>query len=958
MKRLTCTLLCVLLMVGALTVPAAAAPEIQQGELSIDTSATDNVQKTYSEYRAENTDAAYPGESASAEINLAIGDSSESPILEPDHAGAAVALKAAEKSFVTVPVTVNTAGWYQIALTYEAIGGKGTDIQFSLAIDGSLPFKEAEGILINRLWHEEYPEGVDKDDDMIRPSQVQVTGTQTGRLSAGDAYTDDYSYFYFSEGKHTLTVGAQRGEFWIGDITLCQAERLVSYKEYLAAYAGNNLSPSKFKADPIYLQGEEAALKSHSSVKSIADYSSCDTMPYDVTRDFLNTFGGENWAVSGQWGEWDFDVKTAGFYQLFFRYKQNYKAGTYVVRSILLDGKAPFEEAAYINFSYDLGWCVSALGGDEPMYIYLEPGKHTLRLEVAYGALSPVLTEVQSCLDIMNVLYRDVMMITGATPDALRDYNISEALPECGATCKDLSDRLYALMERLEKDTGGKGTETAALEKAALQLKEIAEDVETMPQRLSAFNANVSSLASWLITAKNQPLLLDYMQLAPVGAEKPRADAPWYMLLWNEVQRFFMSFIENYDNISTAETVDKDAVTIWLSVGRDQALVMQSLIRDSFTAETGIPVRLRLISMDSLMPAVASGVGPDVAMFQDQNTVINYALRNAVYDLNNFPDIEEVKKRFYSESLRCYSLDGALYGLPESISCDVMYYRKDIFKELGISVPETWEDLYKVITVLERNNLQFGINSSFTTATTNAVSSTFLALLYQMGGEVYDADNRYCVLNEEVGVKAFTTFCEFYTKYGVEQKIDMLTRFRTGEAPLLINAFAFSSQLAVSAPEISGLWETTLIPGTRKEDGSIDRSTLISNGGAIMFNNNRNKENAWEYIKWWTRADTQAQYAEAIESTLGESGRWNSANIEALSNSAWSTKELAVIQSQLSQAKALPEVAGGYYTGRSINNAIRTVVTSYQEPKETLYEYVTDINKEIRQKRREFGMDY
>ena len=64
-----------------------------------------------------------------------------------------------------------------------------------------------------------------------------------------------------------------------------------------------------------------------------------------------------------------------------------------------------------------------------------------------------------------------------------------------------------------------------------------------------------------------------------------------------------------------------------------------------------------------------------------------------------------------------------------------------------------------------------------------------------------------------------------------------------------------------------------------------------------------------------------------------------------------------MLKQQLASARALPEVAGGYYTGRSVNNAVRSVVNSRTAPKETLYEYVKDINEEIAGKRRELGLD-
>ena len=113
----------------------------------------------------------------------------------------------------------------------------------------------------------------------------------------------------------------------------------------------------------------------------------------------------------------------------------------------------------------------------------------------------------------------------------------------------------------------------------------------------------------------------------------------------------------------------------------------------------------------------------------------------------------------------------------------------------------------------------------------------------------------------------------------------------------------------------------------------------------------------WEFIKWWTSRDAQVEYSRQIETVLGRANRWTSANTEAMEGNAWSREELAVLMEQLQYARALPEVAGGYYTGRNVNNAIRTVVNSHTVPKETLYEYVKDINEEIAIKRRELGLD-
>lgn len=402
-------------------------------------------------------------------------------------------------------------------------------------------------------------------------------------------------------------------------------------------------------------------------------------------------------------------------------------------------------------------------------------------------------------------------------------------------------------------------------------------------------------------------------------------------------------------------------MTIWLGIGRDQAVVLDSMIISDFTTSTGIPVNLRLISADVIMRAVAANQGPDLALYQNQGTVINYALRGAAYDLKKFSDFSEVVSQFSPETVEQYTLMDSVYALPEKTDFNVMYIRTDLMDSLGLQVPETWDDMYNVLAQLQIKNLQVGIVSSFTVSSTTEISPLFLSLLYQNGGSVYNEDGSQCILNSAVGVKTFTQFCELYTQYGMPLKIDLLTRFRTGETPVVINNISFGNELEVSAPELSGLWKMYPIPGTPQEDGTVSHTTVLSEQGtgAVMFSNAESSQNAWKFLKWWTGKQAQVEYARQIETTLGRSGRWLTANLDAMNAVAWSKEELNVIKTQLQTARCLPEVAGGYYTGRSVNNAVRVTVNGGDggvSPKETLYEYVKDINHEISLKRKELGL--
>ncbi len=103
-------------------------------------------------------------------------------------------------------------------------------------------------------------------------------------------------------------------------------------------------------------------------------------------------------------------------------------------------------------------------------------------------------------------------------------------------------------------------------------------------------------------------------------------------------------------------------------------------------------------------------------------------------------------------------------------------------------------------------------------------------------------------------------------------------------------------------------------------------------------------------MKWWTSKETQLGYARELEAVLGPAARHNTPNIEAFKNLAWSVEERDILLEQWNQTVGIPEIAGGYYTGRNLENAFRQVVNQNKYPREILGDYVHKINLEITKK--------
>jgi ABC-type glycerol-3-phosphate transport system substrate-binding protein len=180
--------------------------------------------------------------------------------------------------------------------------------------------------------------------------------------------------------------------------------------------------------------------------------------------------------------------------------------------------------------------------------------------------------------------------------------------------------------------------------------------------------------------------------------------------------------------------------------------------------------------------------------------------------------------------------------------------------------------------------------------------------------------------------------------------------------PIGIQAYSAYNTLMVSAPEIRGLWDFTLIPGTEKVDENgntyIDRSDFIAGAATMMIetDNESLKQKSWEFMKWWATPDVQVRFGREIEALLGSSARYATANRDAFSSLSWSVEDIAVLNDQWDQTVGIREVPGGYFTGRHIANAIRKVINDKVDSREAIIDYSIFIDEEIVKKRKEFGM--
>lgn len=850
--------------------------------------------------------------------------------------GKASLLLAEVDAEATWTVTLSKPAIFTLTLEYQLYGDQTAATSVGVYVDGQLPYAEANQMELESVWYNEsFTINSDEKGDHIRPTQVRQEGWHAMTLK--DMYGDAVQ-LYLEAGEHTLAIRNEDYGVYVHSLTLAAPATAPYYESYAAGAADGGEDYFRL------YEGELAQYKSDSMLYPIYDRSSPMTQPYSIENILLNTIGGANWSASGQWIDWEIEVPEDGWYTLGMRVRQNTARGLYAYRNFYVDGQQPFAEMKEYAFAYDSGWQLLELGGEDPWRVYLTAGTHTVRMEATCGPMEYTHGVLSSCLSQLNDLYRQIIMITGTTPDSLRDYSLHQEIPGLTTTLLNLASTLREEVKRVEDTTGISGSELSTLIQFASLLERMQASPDTIPSRLSVFKSNISSLATLLNTLIASPLEVDYLYVAKGAYTAPRANASFWQMLKHLFRQFIHSFVGDYsEDILTGEG-DTEPMNVWIMMGRDQAQIIKNMIQDEFSPKTGLRANLSVVNLN-LSQAIMAGEGPDVVI--GTAAPVELGVRGAILPLEEMDGFDEVMAQFRPGSADGFTYNGHTYGIPETQDYMVLFARTDIFAELGLEIPQTWDDMRATVVKIVQENLQVGLPAGLIST-----------LLLQNGLSYFDEELNF-VLDGGKEIPVYEEFISFFREYNCEAYYDAVNRFRTGEMPLLMASFSGANALSITAPEIRNLWTIAPIPGTRREleDGTavIDRSTDMSGTCNIITRNTVNAENAWEFLKWWSSADSQSRFANELEMQMGESARYSTANLEAFQTLGWGLDHRKIILEQGEWGKVIPQPPGNYILARNLNNMFVTLYSSNANIRKTVQEYTVDVNKELLRKRLEFA---
>lgn len=846
-------------------------------------------------------------------------------------------------------VTIDTAGEYTIA--FDAAVPEEvlvTAPEGQLLVDGTLPVEDARRIVFPPFYRnpaDTFP--LDRyGNETLLPAVRLARWTQVYLRDVNLSRKYPLS-IPLSPGEHRFEFTLTREAVLLGSIYLRPFSPDMPYSHYLAQHPVPDSSGVL-----IEIEAERPSYKNDVSIRPLYDRS-LEVTPYDAYRLLLNTIGGESWQRSGSALYYEVEVPQNGMYLITLRALQNTRNNFVVFRRITVNGVVPFDEFNEVPFGYHTGWQNVTL----PYRVYLQRGTNVLGLEVTTSPYDAAIENIRRSILEINALSLEIKRLAGSQADRFREWEIAEYIPNIEERLTEIAARLAADKAALQALSGGLNSQEIMNCQMALDnILLLRNDPNKIPVRMNRLSEGPQSAAQLLGNVlgalRKQPLTLDKIYLHSPDVTPPEPQVSFWESSGEGIKRFFQSFTRTpYQPVGA----NKGELEVWVNRPRQYVALMQQMADQSFTPRTGIRVVFSLMPNESkLTLAIAAGIGPDVALGLSTNIPYELALRNALYDLRSFRDFDSFIRIYAPGSLLGYIINDSVYAIPETQDFWVTFYRRDILDSLGLSVPQTWDQVLAILPELQR----YGMNYYTPLSTGSGLKGYLITAPYiwNFGGTLYSPDGLKTGLGSDESITAIKFMAEQFTVYGMPLTVvSFYDSFRNGELPVGISNVETYIKLRTAAPEIEGLWGIAPYPATVLSDGRQYRYATGSAQTCVILADTPRPQEAWEFLKWWMSTETQVEYAQQLLMNYGPEYLWYTANTEAFRYLPIPEEHKEVILEQWKWLQEPVKLPGTYMQERELSNVWNRIVFDGVNPRVAIDKAILTINREMTRKMEELG---
>jgi len=311
------------------------------------------------------------------------------------------------------------------------------------------------------------------------------------------------------------------------------------------------------------------------------------------------------------------------------------------------------------------------------------------------------------------------------------------------------------------------------------------------------------------------------------------------------------------------------------------SLVLQRLARAEFTPATGIEVEIEPLPLERVLQRIALDVPNQVARYDlyylDQSWIARFA-EDTIDPRARWPEGSELAMPGYDwddfqpslmQGISMYR--GKLVGVPFDIPIFIMFYRQDIFDELGLDAPSDMTSYLSAIETIQaaKAPLVYGTTGECK-AGHYSLNCEWTAWLWSHGGSIFAADGTFSGGDED-GLRGL----EYFLRLRRSMPPDVEDWTWDGQTQSLLLGLAAVTLTwaeifpAVDDPSqslVAGRMTPAVPPKPAKlrppADCGYGEIPNIGHQGGSALSLARKSENpdaAWIFLQWATSADVQAR---------------------------------------------------------------------------------------------------
>ena len=299
-----------------------------------------------------------------------------------------------------------------------------------------------------------------------------------------------------------------------------------------------------------------------------------------------------------------------------------------------------------------------------------------------------------------------------------------------------------------------------------------------------------------------------------------------------------------------------------------------------FEAETGIKVNVESLQESQLTNKLTTEFATnsstvDVFMTRPLQEGLMF-IKNGWYEPLTAYDFSD----YPSNSVDIGRKDGKPYIVPLVTEWQVLYYRKDLFKAAGLSVPTTFAELENAARVLNTGGV-----AGFASRGSGAAAVTQLSsFMYNYGGNYLEGGKAVFDTPESLdGIRFYGKLLGTYGPQGVTSMSweNIMPVFQAGKAAMWTDASVFYGQIvdpsktSIPAEDIG----VAQLPRGPKGDSPF----IVVSWGMAMSHASKNKDAAQKFLDWST-SKALAKEGMFANITMARDSAWADADVRKIMN--------------------------------------------------------------------------